>query len=118
MDTGVAGVFTGYLSGALEMIRWVPTTDTGGSILISIVPNENDTGSGYVVWNDTGKASDQYTVFPRAKPNLSGGSEISQSDTGVSAEKYVGVGDLVKVVITPGGLTVTGTLWVYWNDKV
>jgi hypothetical protein len=110
-DTGTFGD-TGFLNGELAQVRWVPTTDTGHTLTLTVMPSEGDTGHGFnVLVSDSGFQSDQWTSHPRAKVV-----DVNQAqDTGMVP--YVAAGDKLRVkIVSTGTGTTSGTLYVYAKD--
>jgi len=113
-DTGTFGD-TGFINGELMQLRWVPTTDTGHSLVVTIHPSEGDTGHGFQVWtSDSGEQSDQYVAHPRASPQHGSGVN-GASDTGFVP--YVGAGDKISIKGTATGTgTTSGTFYIYYRE--
>ena len=110
------------IKGALLQMRWHHPADTGqvATLQISALPDENDTGIGWLVYNgpSTNMAT-QFTKAPR-QPTHDLAGDIDGSDTGTPASPspYVFDGEHLKVKVTPvdTGVVLTGGrlyLWTY-----
>jgi len=112
-DTGTFGD-TGFLNGELLQLRWYPTTDTGHTLTLKILPSEGDTGHGWNAWvSDSGEQSAQYTAAPRQKIALT--PHDGTTDTGYGT--FVGAGDKIRAqIVSTGTGTTSGTLYLYFRE--
>lgn len=96
--------------GEILQMRWTNLSgDTGGSIAISIHPNQNDTGDGWEIYN--GGISPQFTKALRQPAHGPDG-----TDTGVDAYvPVVAAGDRLRVRMTAAAAK-SGRLHIWTKD--
>jgi hypothetical protein len=96
-------------------MQWRPTTDTGGTIQVTLVPETDDTGSGFLILNDTGGAGEQLLYHPRGAGPHKGAATKGPADTGVVY--YVGAGDKLRLrTVAKGTAAITGVLRVWFGE--
>lgn len=109
-DTGAGGDTGPSFFGAIQQMRWVPTTgDTGGDLLLALLPIAGDTGGGYVFYSDNDCLGSAFTKVPLQPGHASDG-----FDTGV--DQYfpiVAAGDRIRAKATPGGTAIVGDLYIW-----
>ncbi|MCK9549210.1 hypothetical protein [Aquamicrobium sp.] len=94
-DTGTwVGVSAPFM-GSLRQVRWNPEgADTGGSLEMTMLLNETDTGDGWTFLQKAGLG----TAFV---------------DTGVNV---IGAGEKFKVSVRPGAASLSGKLYVWVGE--
>jgi hypothetical protein len=98
-------------NGALLQMRWNPTTvDTGGDLVLTVMPKGGDTGDGWEVFNDNDCLGANFVRAPRQQMH----DEAGLSDTGVAP--ILLAGDRIQVKIIPGGAAVAGRLYLYFLE--
>ena len=109
-DTGTHGDTGQPFMGSIAQMRWAPQTgDTGGDLLIALLPKAGDTGEGFVFFNDNDCLGAGFNKVPLQPGHASDG-----FDTGVDQyHPIVGAGDRLRIKVTPGGAAVIGTLYVW-----
>ena len=108
-DTGTQGDTGPPFSGEIHQMRWYPTTaDTGADLVVMLRPEDDDTGSGWIFYNNNDVLGTQFTIAPRMSitTNIDG-----TTDTGWGT--IMGAGDRLRVKVTPGGAACVGKLWVW-----
>jgi hypothetical protein len=96
--------------GSIVQMRWAPETgDTGGDLLIALLPKANDTGGGWVFYDDNDCLGAGFTKVP-----LQPGHGPDGTDTGVDQyHPIVAAGDRLRIKVTPGGSAVVGDLYIW-----
>ena len=99
--------------GEVVQTRWSPTTDTGTSLTLALIPEVADTGQGHVFFQDTGHMRTENFRSPRVNPFTDG---TGSSDTGFVT--VVSAGDHLRVKIVNKGAVnpVTGTFYVWTRN--
>lgn len=119
---GVAYTDTGpHVSGALLQMRWVHPADTGqvATLQISALPDESDTGIGWLVYSSVAaNMATQFTKAPRQPTHDLSGDVDGDTGTPASPSPYVFAGERLKVTVTPAdtGVVLSGGrlyLWTY-----
>ena len=109
-DTGTQGDTGPVFMGSIVQMRWAPATgDTGGDLLMALLPIAGDTGEGFVFFNDNDCLGSGFNRVPLQPAQGSDG-----LDTGVDQyHPIVGAGDRLRIKVTPGGAAVVGNLYVW-----
>lgn len=113
-DTGTFGDTGPGFHGVIMQLHWNPSTDTGATIEMSLLPKTGDTGDGWVFYSQADVLQSNFTRAPRQTLHDSVG-----LDTGVdSYGPIVSAGDRIRVKVTAKGTAaVTGSLYV-WSIEV
>lgn len=116
-DTGTWGDTGPHFSGVIQQIRWNPTTaDTGADLAIALLPRQNDTGDGWLIYNDNDSLGVDFVRGLRQPQHGSDGAP-DPADTGAAfGVPIVAAGDRLRVKVTPGGTAVAGRLYVWSRD--
>lgn len=116
-DTGTWGDTGPAVWGGLLQMHWNPTTaDTGADLTITLLPKEDDTGDGWIIYNDNDCLGANFTKVPYQATHEAGGA-VASTDTGTwSAVPVVFAGDRPRVKVTPGGAAVAGRLYLWFFD--
>lgn len=113
-DTGTWGDTGKVFTGEVMQMHWNPdTADTGGDLSLALLPKENDTGDGFIFYNDNDCLGANFVKVPLQPGHASDG-----TDTGV--DEYfpvVSAGDRLRVKVTPGGAAVVGRLYVWTRQN-
>ena len=109
-DTGSQGDTGPVFMGSIVQMRWAPATgDTGGDLLMALLPKAGDTGEGFVFFNDNDCLGAGFNRVPLQPAHASDG-----FDTGVDQyHPIVGAGDRLRIKVTPGGAAVVGNLYIW-----
>lgn len=100
------------VNGFLHQLRWNPTVvDTGNNatLTISVLPREDDTGDGYVVYSRTSGLNANFTDMPRHPATYSTGADAS-GDSGY--EPYALAGERIRVKIGSTS-NIAGRLYIW-----
>ena len=109
-DTGTAAVTSAPVVGEIRQMAWNPTSDTGATVEVTLMPRAADTGDGIQLYNEADVAQGQFVVAPViAEVDALG------LDTGVdSYAAPVAAGDAIRLKTTAKGtLAVNGKLYVW-----
>ena len=107
-DTGVPA------NGLLCQLRWNPTVvDTGNNatMVISVLPKQNDTGDGWVIYSKTGGLNANFIDAPRQAASYSG--LDASGDSGYMPIAFAGDRLRVKVGSTSN---IAGRLYAWFKD--
>jgi len=112
-SSSVASGDSGILYGAIQQMRWVPTSgDTGADLNVTITPlaSGGDTAGGLTVYNDDDCLGTAFTRVPVQPAQAFDG-----FDTGVDQYwPFVGAGERLRVKTSPAGnAAVAGTLYIW-----
>ena len=113
-DTGTQGDTGPSFFGEIAQMRWNPTTgDTGGDLLVALLPKQGDTGDGWEFYNDNDVLGTNFVRAPRQPQHGSDGA-ADPADTGAAfGVPIVGAGDRLRVKVIPGGAAVVGRLYIW-----
>lgn len=111
--TSAGGAFTGStqdFQGLLHALIYVPgTLDTGADLTVT------DPVSGVALWTETDAGTSVRHIMPRAPTVTAADAAILYAATFAVNDKFAIVGR-VQVVVAQGGATLTGKLYVIWED--
>ena len=99
--------------GEVLQTRWSPTTDTGTSMTLALIPSTTDTGEGHVFFQDTGHMRTENFRSPRVRTFSDG---TGSADTGFAT--VVAAGDRLRIKFVNKGAAnaVTGTFYVWTRN--
>ena len=110
---------TSPIDGEIKQIRWHHATDTGqvATIEIAVLPDANDTGIGWQIYNRaSANVATPFVVAPR-QPTHDVSGAIDQTDTGTPAAPgaIALANDRLRLKVTPAdtGVVIDGKLYVW-----
>jgi hypothetical protein len=114
LTTSAGGAATGVtqdFTGMLEALVYVPgTLATGADLTIT----DEVTGLALLTVTDAGTTVKQFT--PRTPTVAADNSASLYAATGEPVEARYAIAGRIKVVVAQGGATLTGHLYVFWDD--
>ena len=114
-DTGTQGDTGPSFFGAVQQIRWSPSTgDTGGDLRLDLLPRADDTGDGFAFYDNADCLGSAFTQYPRQPTHdPDGNADLHDTGTPIRPVPVVGAGDRIRMKVTPGGSSVVGTLYIW-----
>lgn len=103
---GSATAYTGVVTGRVESIRYVKTDFDNGS---TMTVTSNRTGAS--IWTES-DVDASATRYPRAGTHDTSGNAETYDGTEAVNDKIAVANDRIKIVLSSGGATKTGTFYV------
>lgn len=118
-DTGTSLRQSGPLTGKIAQLIVAPgsAADSGADISVTVLPSQDDTGHGYLIYSRANSGGVARVEFPRGPVSVGATGADNSGDTGYT--EYCLAGDRVQVgVIQSGGVATAfaGTIYLYLDD--
>ena len=118
-DTGTSLRQSGPLTGKIAQLIVAPgsAADSGADISVTVLPSQDDTGHGYLIYSKANSGAVHRIEFPRGAVSVGTTGADNSGDTGYT--EYCLAGDRVQVgVVQSGAVTAafSGTVYLYLDD--
>jgi hypothetical protein len=111
------------IHGEIKQLRWYHVADTGqlATIELAVLPDQNDTGIGWQIYNRaSANVATPFVVAPRQSTHdLSGAPDHTDTGTPAAPAPIVLAGDRLRVKVTPAdtGVVIDGKLYIWHGGE-